>query len=108
MMRNLFYGKVSQSLQDLDSDSSTELDVMVYVGSDFMQHQMLLRKRDEVEDTANNKKEIAYWVEQILKKEVDDYYNYVTNVDGVDLIKGYPSALYNEVMFNREQVVQVC
>jgi hypothetical protein len=108
MLCNLFYDKVSQSLQDLDSDSSTEpMDVTVYTGTDFMRHQMLLRKRDEVEDTANDKKEIADRVEQILKKEVDDYYNYITNVDYVDLIQRYSSALYNEATFNRDQVLQV-
>jgi hypothetical protein len=108
MLCNLFYDKVSKSLQDSDSDSSTEpMDVTVYVGTDFMRHQMLLRKRDEVEDTANDKKEIADRVEQILKKEVDDYCNYTTNVDYVDLIKQYPSALYNEATFNRDQVIQV-
>jgi hypothetical protein len=96
MLCNLFYNIVSQSLQDLDSDSSTEpTDVVFYVGNDFKQHQMLLRKRDKVEDTANDKKEIADRVEQILKKEVDTYYNYITNVDYVDLIMPYPSPLYN-------------
>jgi hypothetical protein len=42
-----------------------------------------------------------------LKQEVDEYYKYITNVDYVDLIRRFPSPLYNEATFNLEQVVQV-
>jgi hypothetical protein len=46
-------------------------------------------------------------VELILEQELDSYFMYITSIDYVELIKSYPSKLYNENTFKTDQVLIV-
>jgi hypothetical protein len=56
MLYNLFYDKISQTLQESDLDSSTApMELNITIGDDFLRKQMLMRKRGEEDEMVNEK-----------------------------------------------------
>jgi hypothetical protein len=108
MLFNLFYDKISSTLQDTAArmeDKEPVKSLTTPSGADFLIMQMVMRKKEEVDEVASEQKEIADRVDQILKQEVDKYVKYILEVDCIDLIAQYPSKMYKPETVDTDRVV---
>jgi hypothetical protein len=108
MLFNLFYDKISSTLQDTAArteDKEPVKSLTTPSGADFLIMQMVMRKRVEVDEVASDRKEVADRVDQILKQEVDKYVKYILEVDYIDLIAQYPSKMYNAETLDTDRVI---
>jgi hypothetical protein len=100
MMHTLFYDKIAADLE------GTEIaDEEAYTGNNFMRQQMMLRRMDKISGFGEEALGIQERVKQRLEHELDNYLSFIANVNYVELIKKYPSKLYDETSFDKEQVV---
>jgi hypothetical protein len=106
MMYNLFNEKISSELEVTPVTTNTDIDVELSSGDDFLRRQMVLRRKEEWKAN-NGQTEIQQRVEQILEEEIEGYLKYISNIDYVELIKKFPSKLYDEKTFKKEQVTVI-
>jgi hypothetical protein len=106
MMYDLFNEKIASELEEIPVTATTEIEVDVCNGDDFLRQQMLMRRKDEWK-SGNGHTEIQQRVEQILEEEIESYLKFISNIDYVDLIQRYPSKLYDEKTFRKDQVAVV-
>jgi uncharacterized protein (DUF1697 family) len=57
--------------------------------------------------SGNGHTEIQQRVDQILEEEIESYLKFISIIDYDDLIQHYPSKLYSEKTFRKEQVAVV-
>jgi hypothetical protein len=108
MLFNLFYDKISGNLKETEIDvEKVPDDVNIGETNDFLRQHLMIKKQGELEDTSKGDEDMSERVEQILREEVNQYMQYISKVDYVDLIRRYPSSLYKKETFDRDRVVVV-
>jgi hypothetical protein len=105
MMITLFYDKLAAGETVLVPQSQETATVDINeVGDDFMMMHIKQRRQNEQEKTTGGETEVQKKVTRILEEEIEDYFKYIANMDYVELIKKFPSKLFNNKTFMVKQV----
>jgi hypothetical protein len=108
MMMDMFYDKIAGDLQLPPAPEETTDQIITPAGEEnFLLLTMLQRQKNAQGIRTNDNNDVKRRVEQILEEEVENYFKYINSIDYVELIKSYPSNLYNEKTFNEDQVIKV-
>jgi hypothetical protein len=108
MMMDMFYDKIAGDLQLPPAPEETTDQIITPAGEEnFLLLTMLQRQKNAQGIRTNDNNDVKRRVEQILEEEIETYFKYISSIDYVELIKSYPSNLYDEKTFNEDQVLKV-
>jgi hypothetical protein len=108
MMMHLFFDKIAGDLQLPPTTEETNNQIFTPTGEEnFLLLTMLQQQKNAQGIRTNDNNDVKQRVEQILEEELETYFKYITSINYVELIKSYPSNLYNEKTFKADQVLKV-